>query len=656
MDSDSLRIRLDVSKFFVIEHAMAAWNSRIRDGSRVCRLRYVRQPIKHPWSLRLVCDTACRVHGARAPRLVSSHQQSGRSGGKFSPGAGMNPFQRSIDPNSMRDAVSDAMSSLQTATPSMTRLCFGNITSLYSVTHDAHGNAGMMGEGSSCQVFRAVRKLDGSPFAIKRLSSKISKKVVLSELRILRQVDHPSVVLLHDTVVDDVDCSVHFVLELCSGGDLFDNLKQRGHFSEPSAARMLVKMFRAVEHLHALRIAHRDLKLENWVMRKSLTSGKGDLEPVLIDFGLSHQLASPEERMTECLGTSFYVAPETVRKSYGLTCDVWALGVITYMILSGKTPFGGKDDQEVLHRILHCNVTFISPVWGTVSSQAKEFICSLLRKNPTERFTIRQAFEHPWLIENAGYAPLGSPSHSAARYKAAQELLARMQTFLELPTFLKMAMALWASDGPMRTDPHVCNMFDLLSANTSGIIEASVREIYIDGREKRSFEDAFEKLSDLSGSRMSFSAFCALYLRPVDLPTFQGHPTTMNRIFQVLSTGDEVITAASLRACLGTVVVHSDSSHKKRLRRGRSQGSAAFIAILEEVVEDSMGRLSRDMFRDVLLGKKITQDAKSTSVKSTSEMGEDEEEESKEDESMEDAMDDQLTVENPEVSSGSRMF
>lgn len=515
----------------------------------------------------------------------------------------LGPFYRSGDTLPLRDAIQNALIESQRPTPSIARMCYGSIASFYTAAQEPENSAKthLVGEGSSCRVYEGIRIRDHRHFAIKQLNQKASRKVLLNELKILRQLDHPNVIQHYDTFLDDIDMTVYFVLEFCEGGDLFDNLKRRGHFTEPAAARMLVKMFHAVQHLHSLQIAHRDLKLENWVMRRN---NGDDLDPVLIDFGLSYQLKDPAERMYECLGTSFYVAPETVRKNYGLTCDVWALGVITYMVLSGKTPFGGKDDQEVLHRILHCNVTFISPVWTTVSSMAKDFICSLLRKNPGERLSLEQALEHPWMVQNAGKKVAASSNMGSAVYKAAQVLLNQMSSFLALPLLVRTTLILWASDGPLRSNEMICQNFELLSENCAGGVPSTVQDVLVDGRDKRAFSEMFDKLCDLSESRLSFQVYSAMFLKPEDLPNYNGCGETMNRIFESLAVGGEFITAMSLRACLGAI----DSSPRAKSmanRTRKSSSSAVFVAMLEEVFDSAKGKVSRSMFSALLLGKKV---------------------------------------------------
>lgn len=182
-------------------------------------------------------------------------------------------------------------------------------------------------------------------------------KLLEEELAILTQVDHPNIVKFHETYMDHR--YVHIVMELCNGGELFDKIVEMQRFSEKVAASLMKKIMSAVKHLHENGIVHRDLKPENFIFNEK----SDDAEIKLIDFGLSkrygqNQLDHPKEKMHTIVGTPYYVAPEVLRGNYDFSCDLWSLGVILYIMLSGYPPFEGDSNKEIFRKVLKQKVEF----------------------------------------------------------------------------------------------------------------------------------------------------------------------------------------------------------------------------------------------------------------------------------------------------------
>ena len=154
------------------------------------------------------------------------------------------------------------------------------------------------------------------------------------ELEILKEVDHPNIIKLYEIYEDQE--YLHMVMEYCSGGELFDKVIQKVHFSEKEAASIMYKLFNAINHLHSVHISHRDLKPENCLF----DSHSEDAEIKIIDFGLSTKFGEDEESsMHTLVGTPYFVAPEVLLKNYGPQCDIWSLGVIMFTLLVGHPPF-----------------------------------------------------------------------------------------------------------------------------------------------------------------------------------------------------------------------------------------------------------------------------------------------------------------------------
>mmetsp|Transcript_2317 Transcript_2317/g.6216 ORF Transcript_2317/g.6216 Transcript_2317/m.6216 type:complete len:524 (+) Transcript_2317:557-2128(+) len=235
--------------------------------------------------------------------------------------------------------------------------------------------------------------------------SKLQEEVnVLRELR-----GHDNVIRLYDVFC--VDNELFIITELGRGGDLFHLLTThpKHGVTEAYAAKTVSEMLSAVAFLHSRSICHRDLKLENWV----LESGKDVWSSLkLIDFGLStHYRAG--ERLTRVVGSSYYVAPEVLKKSYTEACDLWSLGVIVYMLLSGAPPFYGKNDEAIKASIVQGEYTFPHELFRDVSDEAMAFVSTLLSYNIEYRYTAAQALTHPWLSSNCDQDALARTKEGA---------------------------------------------------------------------------------------------------------------------------------------------------------------------------------------------------------------------------------------------------
>lgn len=248
--------------------------------------------------------------------------------------------------------------------------------------HNIGGNGKRKKFACKCVVLRNDAKY------IAKLQEEVN---VLRELR-----GHENVIRLYDVFC--VDNELFIITELGRGGDLFHLLTThpKHGVTEAYAAKTVGQMLSAVAFLHSRNICHRDLKLENWV----LESGKDVWSPLkLIDFGLSTHF-TPGHRLSRVVGSSYYVAPEVLKKSYTEACDLWSLGVIVYMLLSGAPPFYGKNDEAIKASIVQGEYTFPHELFRDVSDEAMAFVSTLLSYNIEYRYTAEQALTHPWLSVN----------------------------------------------------------------------------------------------------------------------------------------------------------------------------------------------------------------------------------------------------------------
>lgn len=216
------------------------------------------------------------------------------------------------------------------------------------------------------------------------------------EVNVLREVrGHPNVIRLFDVFV--VEKEVYIITELGRGGDLFNLISTHPKYgmAEKFVAKTLAEMLSAISFLHSRHITHRDLKIENWVL-----SGQDLWSPLkLIDFGLATHY-TPGRRLSRVVGSSLYVAPEVLKKSYTESCDLWSLGVIAYILLSGVPPFYGKDDEAIRAAIVKGDYAFPRECFRDVSHEAVNFVGSLVEYDFEKRYTTGHALMHPWLREN----------------------------------------------------------------------------------------------------------------------------------------------------------------------------------------------------------------------------------------------------------------
>lgn len=257
-------------------------------------------------------------------------------------------------------------------------------------------NTHILGEGISGQVRVCQHRTTGLSYALKTLlKEKLSKDELLKlreEVRIMASLDHPNILRINECFEDDK--SIKLVLDLCQGGELLDRLhSQTKHkYTEKIASGYVQSMVKAVRYLHDHNIVHRDLKLENFLFE----TDEEDSELILIDFGLS-QFYYPDEVILNPVGTPYYVAPEVLNGAYGNKCDVWSLGVIAYMLISGTPPFYGKTDNDTLRAVQKNTLQFPDKLFGSISMEAKDFIKSCLSRSVTHRPSAAELLDHPWI-------------------------------------------------------------------------------------------------------------------------------------------------------------------------------------------------------------------------------------------------------------------
>jgi len=262
-----------------------------------------------------------------------------------------------------------------------------NIQSKYELTDT-------LGSGAFATVKLAVHKATGKKYAVKMINKADvgnDMESIDREITILKNLNHPNIVLLKETF--DSPQYLYIVMELCEGGELFNSIAEKVSYSEKEAAGVIVQLLQAIDYLHSQNIVHRDLKPENLLL-----SDKTDRALIKVaDFGLSKMVDQNKLLATSC-GTPGYIAPEILRaEGYGPGVDMWAVGVIAYVLLAGYPPFYSEDLAELFDQIMEADFEFYDEDWGKISSEAKDFIKKLLVADINKRLSAKQALLHPFL-------------------------------------------------------------------------------------------------------------------------------------------------------------------------------------------------------------------------------------------------------------------
>mmetsp|Transcript_884 Transcript_884/g.1398 ORF Transcript_884/g.1398 Transcript_884/m.1398 type:complete len:867 (-) Transcript_884:13-2613(-) len=260
--------------------------------------------------------------------------------------------------------------------------------------------------GTFSTVCRGVHRATGKQVAVKCiLRKKIEPSVdaaVFEEVLIMSGLHHRYICPMIDYFEED---RCHFVvMELEKGGDLCERLNDKVTYSEPDARTVARNICEAMEFVHNKGFAHCDIKPRNYLLR----SKRDDVDVRLADFGFAQHVHAPNSLTSQC-GTPFFVAPEVInRKPYDQKVDMWSIGVTTYLLLSGETPFNGKNRQQLFRRISCDEPTFSDDKWGNVSDVAIDFVLRLLTKDPAKRMSASDALRHEWLVGLERKAPMNA--------------------------------------------------------------------------------------------------------------------------------------------------------------------------------------------------------------------------------------------------------
>lgn len=327
-----------------------------------------------------------------------------------------------------------------------------DIRSLYSLGRE-------LGRGQFGITYLCVDKATGEQLACKTISKRKLCSIqdvedVRREVAIMHHMaGHPNIVQLKGAYEDKLN--VHIVMDLCAGGELFDRIVARRHYSEKQAAKLIREIVQVVQNCHALGVMHRDLKPENFL----LANTKEDSPLKATDFGMS-VFFKPGEEFSDIVGSAYYIAPEVLRRKYGCQADVWSCGVILYILIAGVPPFWAENEAGIFDAILLGKLDFKSDPWPSISTSAKDLVRKMLKQDPKARITASEVLDHPWI----------KPNGSASDKPLQSTVVSKLKQFAAMNKMKKLALRIIATSLSEKEIVGLNKIFQSLDTDNSGSI------------------------------------------------------------------------------------------------------------------------------------------------------------------------------------------
>ena len=262
----------------------------------------------------------------------------------------------------------------------------------------------MLGSGSFGSVYEAKNTIFQNTVAMKVIkkdpNNELDEQEIRNEIDILKKLSHPNIVKIYEFYISN--SHYYIVTEFCKEGELFSYIKNK--YNERQLAVLFYQVFSGLWYLHDNKILHRDIKLENiMISKKEIDNDTGDelFWVKIIDFGTA-KIFEKNKKEKDVVGSSYYIAPEVLRQNYNEKCDTWSVGVILYMMLVGRAPFDGKDDEEIISKINTADYNSKEPKLMKRSPEVRDLVSKLLQKDTSKRYSAREALNHPWFEKYGG--------------------------------------------------------------------------------------------------------------------------------------------------------------------------------------------------------------------------------------------------------------
>ena len=324
-----------------------------------------------------------------------------------------------------------------------------------------------LGEGSFAAVYRVQNRITDSVRAMKIINksstcSAEDDKEIFNEINILRTLDHPNILKIFEFYSNRESYSI--VTELCSGGELFQEIVDKGPFNENYSAYVMFQILSAINYCHNMKIVHRDLKPENILI---VERDKNSYPRIKIcDFGTSKMFEKGAVQR-KLVGSSYYIAPEVLKKHYDEKCDIWSCGVILYILLSGRPPFGGDNDKEIMERVAVGKYDIQSSPFNKISKNCIDLIQKLLIMDPKKRISAQDALNHPWFKDHKSKELFNQIKDESTLKK----LIANLKAYKRDSVIQETALAYLVHNFPQMKDVvNACKLFNQIDVNGDGKI------------------------------------------------------------------------------------------------------------------------------------------------------------------------------------------
>ena len=391
-----------------------------------------------------------------------------------------------------------------------------------------------LGTGAYGEVRKAKHYSSNSLRAVKIIYKQDlleeEKKTIMKEILILKKTDHPHIVKIYEFFEDDR--FMYIIMELITGGELFDRIQEVRHFNERTAAKILYDLLKGVNYLHKQNIVHRDLKPEN-----ILFTEKKVLK--IVDFGTS-RIFDKNKVMRQTHGTPYYIAPEVIKHNYDYKCDIWSCGVIFYILLSGFPPFNGEGDEEIMECVSRGKYSFKHKEFENISKEAKDLIDKMLTYKPKNRATAEECLNHPF------FKILGN---SESNQDLDRQVLSNLKNF-SIKNKMQQAVFFFLVNNTItsKEKDELSKTFKQLDTNHDGVLD---RQELIKGFEKSKIiisESELEKLLssiDSNGNgQFDYSEFVAAVIDKTKLISEE----RVKRVFNIFDKdGDGSISVAEFK-------------------------------------------------------------------------------------------------------------